>query len=88
MSHSQNDILSYCKEQSEGVAHNIITVLRAHGMTTQQAFDHTAELIRDGYRDWYLAQARLSQWTTEIDAEVQRYIAALQAIMLASLHWQ
>ncbi len=57
-------------------------------MTTQQAFDYTSELLKEGYRDWYLAQARLSQWTEEIDVEVQRYISALQSIMLASLHWQ
>ena len=36
---SQNDILSYAKEQAEGVPHNLITVFRAKGVLTQRAFD-------------------------------------------------
>lgn len=74
--------------RAEGVAHNMVTVLRAKGMSAQEAFDHIGELLRECYRDWYLAQARLRQWGEDIDFQVHRYIAALHSILLGSLHWQ
>lgn len=85
---SQNDILSYAKEQSEGVPHNLITVLRANGVLTQRAFDMAGEMLRQCYRDWFLAQTELPHFGEAIDKEVQKYIFAIQRVMVASLNWQ
>ncbi|KAG9232758.1 isoprenoid synthase domain-containing protein [Amylocarpus encephaloides] len=94
----QNDILSYSKEEArpripkscyrdEGVPHNIIMVFRSQGCTTQEAYDKAGDMLKDCYRDWYLTQAALPQYGEAMDAEIQRYIKALQNVMTASLHW-
>jgi hypothetical protein len=85
---SQNDILSYAKEQAEGVPHNLITVFRAKGVLTQRAFDMAGEMLRQCYGDWFLAQAQLPHFGEVIDREVQKYILAIQRVMVASLNWQ
>lgn len=74
--------------QAEGVPHNLITVLRADGMSTQNAFDLAKEMLHQCYRQWYFAQADLPQFGESIDAEVQKYIIAIRNTMIASLNWQ
>ncbi|CZR54145.1 related to pentalenene synthase [Phialocephala subalpina] len=83
----QNDVLSYAKEQAEGVPHNLITVLRAKGVLTQRAFDMAAEMLKQCHRDWFLAQAELPHFGEAVDREVQNYIFAIQQVMVASLNW-
>jgi hypothetical protein len=85
---SQNDILSYAKEQSEGVPHNLIAVLRAKGVLTQRAFDMAGEMLKQCYREWFLARAELPSFGEAVDREVEKYVLAIQRVMLASLHWQ
>jgi hypothetical protein len=63
-------------------------VLRADGLSTQNAFDLAKEMLRDCYRRWYFAQADLPQFGEGIDAEVQKYIIAIRNFMIASLNWQ
>ncbi|OQD85463.1 hypothetical protein PENANT_c010G01167 [Penicillium antarcticum] len=70
----QNDILSYCKEEKEGVEHNMVAVCRNSGMRAQEAFDCIGGMLTIRYRDWYLALADLPSWGRDIDAEVQKYI--------------
>jgi hypothetical protein len=99
----QNDTVSYCKEvvrssfssqintnsiETEGVDYNIIAVLQRTGLTPQEAFDRVAEMLKDAYRDWYLALARLPQWGEEIDRQVQKYIHAMENIVRADLNWR
>ncbi|KUJ11138.1 putative pentalenene synthase [Mollisia scopiformis] len=83
----QNDILSYAKEQEEGVPHNLVTVFRTNGMSIQDAFDQAGEMLKHCYRDWYLAQAELLQYGEAIDAQLQLYMIAIQNVMTASLNW-
>ncbi|KAH6712403.1 pentalenene synthase [Leptodontidium sp. MPI-SDFR-AT-0119] len=83
----QNDILSYSKEEAEGVTHNLIAVLRQGGMSTQQAFDHAGEMLKDCYRDWYIAQSQVPQVSQATDYDIQKYIDAVRNIMLANLNW-
>lgn len=57
-------------------------------MPAQQAFDSVDRLLRDCYRDWYLAIASLPQWGEEVDAQVQKYIQGVQDVALANLNWR
>ncbi|ERF68386.1 hypothetical protein EPUS_06802 [Endocarpon pusillum Z07020] len=84
----QNDIISYCKEEAEGVNHNLVAIFRINGMPAQQAFEAVNALLRKCYRDWYLALADLPQWGEKIDAQVQKYIQGVQDVVLANLNWR
>ncbi|KAL5355212.1 terpene synthase metal binding domain protein [Aspergillus floccosus] len=83
----QNDILSYCKEEKEGVTHNMVAICRHAGMPAQMAFDHIGEMLVSCYRDWYMALAELPSWGERIDAEVQQYIRGVQNVVMANLNW-
>ncbi|KAE8326568.1 isoprenoid synthase domain-containing protein [Aspergillus sergii] len=83
----QNDILSYCKEEKEGVAHNMVAICRRAGMPAQMAFDHIGGMLLSCYHDWYLALADLPSWGESIDSEVQQYIRGVQNVVKANLHW-
>lgn len=86
---SQNDIISYPKEEAEGVTHNIITIFRASGMTTQQAFDEAGKMLCQCERDWILAIANLPTCDGEVETEAsQKYVTACKATISANLHWQ
>lgn len=74
--------------QSEGVPHNLITVLQRSGMSTQAAFDRAGEMLKECYRNWFLAQAEIPQFGEAIDVEVQKYVLAIRDVMTASLNWQ
>ncbi|KAJ5724833.1 terpene synthase metal binding domain protein [Penicillium malachiteum] len=61
----QNDMLSYCKEEEDGVEHNMVAVCRNAGMSAQAAYDHMGDLLKQRYRDWYLALAGLPSWAVK-----------------------
>ncbi|PKX98052.1 terpene synthase family protein [Aspergillus novofumigatus IBT 16806] len=83
----QNDILSYCKEEKEGVTHNVVAVCRHSGMPAQMAFNHIGNMLVARYRDWYLALAELPSWGEHVDAQVQQYIRGVQNVVMANLNW-
>ncbi|KAH7397493.1 terpene synthase metal binding domain protein [Cadophora sp. MPI-SDFR-AT-0126] len=78
----QNDIISYEKEQAEGVPHNLITVLRNSGRTTQQAFNRAGDMLDECYLEWLKVKAEFPQ-----DTDVAKFVEGTRTIMLASLHW-
>ncbi|KUJ19360.1 terpenoid synthase [Mollisia scopiformis] len=51
----QNDMMGYAKEERECVTHNVISILRNLGMTTQEAFDKGGLMLRE--RELYLLEA-------------------------------
>lgn len=57
-------------------------------MSTQQAFDHAGEMLKDCYRDWYIAQSQVPQVSQATDYDIQMYIDAVRNIMLANLNWR
>lgn len=67
---------------------NIIAVLRANGKTTQEAFDEAGILLKQCYRDFYLAQADLPHVNTETDVDIKKYVDGVHNIMLANLNWR
>ncbi|KAF9061647.1 pentalenene synthase [Rhodocollybia butyracea] len=83
----QNDILSYCKEEREGVTHNLVAACRRSGMPAQMAFNYVGSMLISRYRDWYLALAELPSWGEQIDYEVQEYIRGVTNVVKANLDW-
>lgn len=84
----QNDVLSFHKEQSMGVNHNIIHLFRQDGFSQQQAYDQVDKLLRKRYREWYLAHADIPVWGEEVDMQVQLYVKGCQDVVLANLYWR
>ncbi|KAL7948162.1 isoprenoid synthase domain-containing protein [Trichoderma barbatum] len=82
-----NDILSYRKEQAEGVPHNMVAVCRLNGMSAQKAFDKVGELLEGRYRRWDRAEARVPSWGREADVQVQKYIEGIKCVVRANLNW-
>ncbi|QKX53231.1 uncharacterized protein TRUGW13939_00307 [Talaromyces rugulosus] len=91
----QNDILSYCKEEDEGIPHNLVAITRYQLQSTnilgashpQVAFDSVGALLVELYQRWFLALAVLPSWGEKIDIDVQRYIASVKAVVMANLNW-
>ncbi|KAL2813229.1 terpene synthase metal binding domain protein [Aspergillus granulosus] len=83
----QNDILSYCKEEREGVSHNLVAIARRSGMSAQSAFTHIGDMLAVRYRDWYLALAQLPSWSEDVDAQVQEYVEGVRGVVRANLGW-
>ncbi|KAL2844769.1 terpene synthase metal binding domain protein [Aspergillus pseudoustus] len=83
----QNDILSYCKEEREGVSHNLVAIARRTGLSAQSAFTHIGDMLLARYRDWYLALAELPSWGEDVDLQVQVYIEGVRGVVRANLGW-
>ncbi|KAK2752859.1 hypothetical protein FQN54_008012 [Arachnomyces sp. PD_36] len=83
----QNDILSFHKEQSMGVNHNIVHLFRQTGISQQEAYDRVSELLNQRYRRWYIAHSELPLWGEKIDTQVQLYLKGCQDVILGNLNW-
>ncbi|KAJ0384217.1 hypothetical protein COL922a_008854 [Colletotrichum nupharicola] len=83
-----NDILSYRKDLEQGVDHNLISLLKAQGYSTQAAVDKIGDMIDECYKRWYGAMARMPLWGEKIDREVLRYLDGCRNIALGNLHWR
>ena len=82
-----NDLLSYHKEELEGVPHNIIAAYRGDGRTAQEAVDLVgADIAR---RSWLLEQAveKVSSWKTPWQRESMRYVQGVKDVIKANLYW-
>ena len=66
----------------------MVAICRIHGMPAQEAFDYMNNLLKNCYRDWYLALASLPHWGEMIDVQVQTYIQGIQSVAVANLHWR
>jgi hypothetical protein len=84
----QNAILSYQKEQVEGVNNNVISVCRARGMSAQDAFDYVGGHVRHLYMEWSLNQDALPSWGKDVDADVQEFLDGIVNCALGNLHWR
>ncbi|KAL7816077.1 isoprenoid synthase domain-containing protein [Trichoderma aethiopicum] len=82
-----NDILSYRKEQKEGVPHNMVTVCQRNGMSAQKAFNTVGRLLERRYERWDKAEASLPSWGKEVDVEVRKYIEGIKCVVKANLNW-
>ncbi|EHK42537.1 terpene synthase [Trichoderma atroviride IMI 206040] len=82
-----NDILSYRKEQAEGVPHNMVTVCRSNGMSPQKAFNTVGKLLEQRYRRWDETEASVPSWGEKTDVQVRKYIEGIKCVVKANLNW-
>ncbi|KAH9218184.1 isoprenoid synthase domain-containing protein [Leptodontidium sp. 2 PMI_412] len=82
-----NDSVSYHREKDQDCPHNIIHLFRHHGLSEQAAYDRAQVMLRERYREWYLALADLPIWGEAIDKQVHRYIKGIQDVASANAHW-
>ncbi|KAJ0280091.1 hypothetical protein CBS470a_008908 [Colletotrichum nupharicola] len=75
-------------EWEQGVDHNLISLLKAQGYSTQAAVDKIGDMIDECYKRWYGAMARMPLWGEKIDREVLRYLDGCRNIALGNLHWR
>lgn len=66
----------------------MVIVCQFHGLSAQQAFDTVGKLLEDCYRRWEVVEASVPRWGAEVDAEVQRYIDGIKAVVKANLNWR
>lgn len=66
----------------------MVIVCQLHGLSTQQAFDMVGKLLEDRYRRWEEVETSFPRWGAEVDAEVQRYIDSIKAVVKANLNWR
>lgn len=83
----QNDALSFPKELAGDVDQNLVALYGRQGVPPQEAYDRIDVLLKERYREWYLAQAELPQWGESIDEQLQKYIRAMQDVITANMYW-
>ncbi|KAL2062541.1 hypothetical protein VTL71DRAFT_6807 [Oculimacula yallundae] len=83
-----NDCVSYHREKDQSCPHNIVHLFIHHGLTEQAAYDTIQTMLRERYRQWYIALADLPVWGESIDEQVHRYIKGIQDVASANAHWR
>ncbi|KAK3059561.1 hypothetical protein LTS18_010539, partial [Coniosporium uncinatum] len=89
----QNDILSYHKENvgAEGghFPFNLVSVMRTAepGLSQQAAYDRADELLREQFREYYVARSCVPSWGWEIDKVVHMWFEALERHVKANMNW-
>lgn len=71
-----------------GIDQNLVALYGHQGVPPQEAYDRIDVLLKERYREWYLAQADLPQWGEVIDRQVQKYIRAMQDVITANMYWR
>lgn len=82
-----NDILSYYKEDAEGVPHNLVAVCRRRGLSAQAAIDHVASLIEKRHDDLEQAIRHIAARKEDSNGHLGRYILGIQNVVKANLYW-
>lgn len=82
-----NDLLSYDKEDAEGVPHNLVAVCRMQGMSAQAAVNCIAELISSRHDKLQIALACVPTWDEETNSQVVKYLEGIQDVVKANLYW-
>ncbi|PPJ52232.1 hypothetical protein CBER1_09725 [Cercospora berteroae] len=83
----QNDVVSYRKEESESVTHNMIAVCRLNGMEVRQAHDHVAIMIDTRLNRMDETFATLPKWDKDIAEQVKAYVRGIELMVAANVHW-
>lgn len=81
-----NDLLSYVKEEIEGVPHNAVVACRAHGMTAQEALHHVGAEANRRLKD-------LESIANSLDGnpgytkDALHYVQGIKDVVKANLYW-
>ncbi|KAF4961243.1 hypothetical protein FGADI_480 [Fusarium gaditjirri] len=82
-----NDILSYEKDLRLGVDHNMVRLLKAKGLSTQQAINEVGVMINDCYKRYYRALSELPCFGEEADRALLGFLEVEKNHALGSLLW-
>lgn len=82
-----NDLLSYPKEEAEGVPHNLVAACRRGGMTAQEAVDRVAREIRQRLVFLEGALIRAVEMKSGWQCDTVRYIEGVKDVVRANLYW-
>jgi hypothetical protein len=82
-----NDLISYHKEESEGVPHNIIAAYRGEGRTAQEAVDLVGADIERKCLRLERAIGEVSAWKSPWQYESLRYVQGVKDVIKANLYW-
>ncbi|KAK5989399.1 Sesquiterpene cyclase BOT2 [Cladobotryum mycophilum] len=69
-----NDIVSYPKEEADGVRHNMIAICRMRGLSAQGAFDTVGALLNEQLLIWDNKIRELPSWGSRVDSHLERYV--------------
>ena len=83
----QNDLISYPKDEEEGVNHNLISSYRLQGFGPQEAYDQLGSMLESIYNRFDMAVKELPCWGEHVDVEVERYVEGIKNCVKANLHW-
>ncbi|CAK1367126.1 unnamed protein product [Cercospora beticola] len=84
----QNDMLSYQKEESEGVPHNVVAVSRMRGMSAQAAFDYVGQMLEERLELMASCIDRLPEYDdARITREISCYVEGVKNTIKANLYW-
>jgi len=82
-----NDLISYHKEELEGVPHNIIAAYREAGNTAQEAVDLVGRDMKRRFSLLERAIERVSSWDSPWQCESMRYVQGVKDVVKANLYW-
>lgn len=82
-----NDLLSYCKEEKEGVAHNTVAVCRLQGMGAQEAVTFIGTEVSCRMVEFEEAVRKLEESSCEYADELMRYVQGIRDVIKANLWW-
>lgn len=74
--------------QALGVEHNLITLLKAQGKTTQEALDEIDVMMQSIFKRWYKALADVPIYGEKLDREVLKFVDACRDVALGNLYWR
>lgn len=82
-----NDLLSYCKEEEEGVMHNTVAVCRLQGMSAQDAVTFVGTEVSCRMAEFEEAVRKLRESKHGRANELMRYVQGIRDVIKANLWW-
>lgn len=82
-----NDLLSYCKEEEEGVIHNTVAVCRLQGMSAQEAVTFIGTEVSCRMAEFEEAVLKLQESSHDRVDELMRYVRGIRDVIKANLWW-
>lgn len=82
-----NDLVSYHKEELEGVPHNMIAAYRESGKTAQEAVDLVGLDIERLSSLLERVIEQVSRWESPWQRESMRYAQGVRDVIKANLYW-
>lgn len=82
-----NDLLSYCKEETERVPHNTVIACRLEGMGAQEAVSFVANEAYRRMAEINTAVAQLEKNQCDYRNELLQYLEGILDVIKANLYW-